>query len=351
MIRYIFVLPALDLDRFLQAMSRALSAFPFIAGGLRQTETEFYIDLINNAIPVRVVIDDNPDPTPRLLPNDPVIQPTFADLIDNVNLDPPYQINDPLIVFKLTYRTQTKQVVMCMFMNHFPTDGPGLIRFMNVCSQMYVNPEEEPKDGLNEGDLIRFQPWMSDEELAPFVDDVVARSDWLVQAFQTGLEQRTDFFKPGFTQIDFRFMIKDMKALREQVVGNQGAELKLSYGDVIGAYLIWKHNQILPPQYVDTQFIKRVYQVFNIRGASDRVGKSDAFFNCFQRLLALEDDFTKASTVLDIAQVMRRLLKLGRSKEYCEPMAHITGALRKANSLKGLMQYQTALVSHDEFFP
>lgn len=315
----VFVYPSeLNIDRFNDALSRALSVFPHVAGRfLLVNDNEYIIEMSDNPIPVTYT--ENTElaswPTNMNIISDQhnkSILP-FIDEVRNLKLVYGSE-TEPLLRLKLTRIQQSDEWVLGVSWAHVLGDGAVSLNFLNTMSRFYQHLEP-----LKPLPIIERRLWTVDEA----DQSMLSQMKYLSHAGPTnGKFKLNPDWEYKYDQVNLHFSGQQLAKLRE-LAGGKSVTLQ----DSLSAYICLTLNTHC---YLndDQRRILRVNTVINFRGVSDTIASIGVASNAI--LFMPSDTIDNPFSLSHIAKTIRCSIIRSRDPKFLEPwLATADGLMRK----------------------
>ncbi|CAF0948094.1 unnamed protein product [Didymodactylos carnosus] len=317
-INNVFVYPSeLNIDRLMDALGRALSLWPFIAGRFLLFDGDRYIiEMSDNAIPV--FLTENTDLVKWPLDSNVLVELTQTPLqpfLDEVEVTKLLgdSNDEPLFRLKLTHLVQSGEWVLGTSWAHVLGDGTACLNFLSTISRLYQ--QMEPLEPLP---VFERRLWREDEDdqsLVPMMKQLSdARSSGEI-AKNYMVDQATH------DQLNMCFSSEQLAKLRTLAGGNI-----VTIQDALTAYIILTFNTHCFRN--DAQcIILRTNTIINFRGVSESIAPRGLVANAV--VMMLSDDFDDALSLSSIAKTIRRLVIRSRDAKFLEPWLATTDRLMR----------------------
>ena len=315
----VFIYPAeLDIDRFTDALSRTLSAWPIVAGRFLLLENEHYvIEMSDNPVPVTYAENKTLEAWPAHmsivleLHQNPLVP--FIDPVEIIKLVSGSQ-DEPLFRLKLTRIVQSGEWVMGVSWAHVLGDAAALLNLLNTISRFYQNLE--PLEPLPVFERRRWQEEEADQSLLP------------VMKHLTHAGPLQDMFKlfsswdDSHKQLNLCFSGEQISKLHELAGGNS-----VTVQDSLSAYVILTLNTHCY-EHDNRNRILRTNTTVNFRGVSNLIAPLGHVSNAI--MMMLSDDFGDPLSLRSIAETIRSSIIRSRNSTLLERwLATADGLMRK----------------------
>ncbi|CAF1408597.1 unnamed protein product [Adineta steineri] len=303
----VFVYPSeINIDRFKEALSRALSLWPFITGRSRlDTNEQYFIEMSDNPIPVVLFNDYDSVKWPF---DSNVIRDfytnslsTYLDevrvtnLFDNTN-------DEPLVRLKLTHIIQSNEWILGISWAHELGDAASCLNFSNTLSRLYQHME--PLEPLP---IFERRLWKNNEIDSSLLSTMKHFRD------TKPLEEMWKKFmidQEAYDQVNLSFSGEQLVKLR-----TLAGEDNITIQDALTAYIILTLNKYCYYND-DTRRILRTNTSVNFRGVSDSIASPGQIGNAV--FMMLSDDFKDPYSLSSIAKTIRQSIIKSRDSKFLE---------------------------------
>ncbi|TDL16836.1 hypothetical protein BD410DRAFT_794938 [Rickenella mellea] len=277
----VWVLPTfIDVKRYNEALSKALSIFPPVAGRLRKfpdtdgVRGSIYIQLTNSGIPVSVM--DDYEATRVTLDN--AIVPTTEEWTDSIPATELLENDEPLLRVRFIKIHKTGQMAYSFAWSHALGDGSTVNLFLRYISHFYrgVDISSLPRPSFKK---VFFPAPPSDassaENLLPLMKHIrdAKPIEELIPAMMHS--QATT------TPLNIVFSLPQMETLvKRAIAGTPDPSLAaFSKIDVLVGYLVFVYNTVLAEVRPDSEAIDTVVNTIDYRG-NPKFAPPASFGNC-----------------------------------------------------------------------
>ncbi|CAF2705735.1 unnamed protein product [Rotaria sp. Silwood2] len=338
----IFVYPAeLDIDRFKDALSHALSLWSLVAGRfLVLNDGHYFIEMSDNGIPVAYTENTELEKWP--LNNNVVvdiIQTSLIPFIDGVQTMKLMQSSneEPLLHLKLTCIVQSGEWVLGTSWAHVLGDAESNLNFLITLSRLYQQLEPMKPLPIFERRLWREEE--ADQSLVPFLKELSNAKPFkeMIQLFLTREETHE--------QLNLHFSSKQLSRLRELAGGNS-----VTIQDALTSYIVLRLNTHC---FINDneRLILRTNTAINFRGVSDSIAPVGLVSNAV--IFVASENFDDPLSFSSIAKTIRRSIIRTRDPKFLEScVATADGLLRKIvrqNSMPNLGPFPNDITVNSNF--
>lgn len=301
----VFVYPSdIDVERLKDALDRALSLWPLVAGRFLLLDNDHYvIEMSDNAIPVTLI--ENTDLSKWSINLNivvEIIQNPLDPFSDYVQVEKMVRgsLDEPLFRLKLTRLVQSGECVMGASWAHVLGDATACLNFLNTVSRFYQHMEP-----LVPLPVFERRLWREDEADRSLLTIMKSLSD----AGPTG-QALKNFMTAQLThdQINLCFSGEQLTKLRALAGGNS-----VTIQDALSAYIILILNTHCY-QNNEQRRILRINTTINYRGVSDSIASSSLIANVV--IMMLSDDFDDPLSLSNIAKTIRRSIVRSRDPKF-----------------------------------
>lgn len=301
----VFVYPSdVDIERLKDALGRALSLWPLVAGRFLLLDDDHYvIEMSDNAIPVTLI--ENTDLSKWSINSNivvEIIQNPLEPFIDYTQVEKMVRgsLDEPLFRLKLTRLVQSGEWIMGTSWAHVLGDATACLNFLNTLSRFYQ--QMEPLEPLPVFERRLWREDEADRSLLPIMKP-------LYDAGPPG-QALKNFMACQLThhQLNLCFSGKQLTKLRTLAGGNT-----VTIQDALSAYIILTLNTHCY-QNNEQRLILRINTTINYRGVSDSIASPGLVANAV--ITMLSDNFDDPLSLSSIAKTIRRSIVRSRDPKF-----------------------------------
>lgn len=293
----IFIYPCLNINRLKEALSRALSIWPILAGRVLVDDDQYLIELSDQPIPFTYAENHELEYWPNLpvVIDDVKIGEPFIDMVQYKPKD------EPLLRIKVTVLVRSNEYVLGTSFSHLVGDAASSLHFLNDLSRLYQGLEPILARPIFDRHL-----WTKDDadkyllsNLKPYKKAVKRE---VVLADLAHSQEATDQLNISFSSIQL--------AKLHSLTGDDDGEVTLH--DTLCAYMIVTMNKVLV--LLSNECFRRAYTLVNYRDSSYSIAPMGHVANSFA--IMLTSDFPDPFSLISVAKTIRQPIKQCRDKDF-----------------------------------
>ncbi|CAF3703278.1 unnamed protein product [Rotaria sordida] len=292
----IFVYPLLDIDRLKQAISRALSIWPILAGRVLINEDQYLIEFSDQPIPFTYIENDQLEywPNLRVVVDDVTICKPFIDVVQYKPMD------ESLLRIKVTRLLRSNEYVLGTSFSHLVGDAASNIHFLNDLSRFYQSLEPILPRPIFDRYL-----WTKDDA------DVSLLSN--LKPYQNADKREIiaiNFVRDQTTtdQLNISFSSIQLAKLHSLADGKD----EVTVHDVLNAYMIVTMNK--NSIEISNEYFQRAYILVNYRNLLHSIAPTGHVANSF--VIMLTSDFPNPFSLISIAKTIRQTINKCRNEDF-----------------------------------